>query len=160
MVGRQILISTALMALATLGCFYHQALISIEPSSAAPALSSSERQAALAAITPALEKLNFFPDPRLDDFARVHRESPEITSLVVGAFRRHRDARPGNRIEVRAHVEKGTGKFVVLMTDYTFPFSTKFADQIEQAIAAALRKKFPDYEVHVETRISGPNLGP
>ena len=149
------------MLMATLGCFYHVGQVVLEPSSTTEsALSQPEIQAAVAAIAPAVGKLGFVPDPRLDEIARDSRESKEIDNVVVGLFSIDPDAGRDEWIEVRAVVEKGTGKFVVMVTDYGSPRGTKLTSEVEQAVANTLREEFPHREVRIASKTTGPNLGP
>ena len=57
-------IFSAVVSLATLGCFHHVGQVVVEPGSTESALSQPEVQAAVAAIAPAVAKLGFVIDPR------------------------------------------------------------------------------------------------
>ena len=153
-------IFSAVVSLATLGCFHHVGQVVVEPGSTESALSHPEVQAAVAAIAPAVAKLGFVLDPRLDEIARDSRESKEIDNVVVGLFSIDPNAGRDEWIEVRAVVEKGTGKFVVMVTDFGSPRGTKFTSEVEQAVADSLREEFPHREVRIASKTTGPNLGP
>ena len=157
---RRATILAAVMLLAATGCYYHVGLISLESSSTASALSHREVQSAVAAIGRTVVEFGMIPDRRLDWISSDSRDSKVIDNVVFGIFSVDSDAHGNEWVEVRAVVEKRSGKFIVIIIDYGWEWATKFTDEVEQAVPATLQRKFPDREVRVKRKTTGPNLGP
>jgi nucleotide-binding universal stress UspA family protein len=124
----------------------------------ADALSAADALRAAAAVAVSVEALELVPDPHLDRIRRESQESEETDNIVVGVHRTPSDLEVW--IEVRSVVQKGTGKFFVMIEDRQSPFASAQTRAIEVAVIAALQEEFPKSEIRFEDRVVGPSLGP